>query len=194
LTIARLPRPVAFWGVAFGFATITAFSTAPSALYGFYQRQEGFSSLTITFVYAAYAVGIVVSLVLVGHLSDWYGRRTLLVPGLTFGIAAAVIFMTSKSLPALLVARVLTGVAVGASGATATAYLADLDCSSDDATSRRARIVATICNIGGLGLGALLSGVLARCVSHPLTVSYAVVLGLLAVGVVVVVVSPKRVR
>jgi MFS family permease len=78
----RLPRPLAFWAVAFSFATVTSFSTAPSALYGFYERQEGFSSLTITVVYAAYAIGIVLSLMLIGHLSDWYGRRTLLVPGL----------------------------------------------------------------------------------------------------------------
>jgi len=48
LTVGRLPRPLAFWGVAFSFATVTAFSTAPTALYGFYERQEGFSSLTIT--------------------------------------------------------------------------------------------------------------------------------------------------
>ena len=39
---------------------------------GLYEQQEHLSSLTITIVYAVYALGIVVSLLLAGHVSDWY--------------------------------------------------------------------------------------------------------------------------
>ena len=39
-----------------------------------YEQQEHLSSHTITIVYAVYALGIVVSLLLAGHVSDWYGR------------------------------------------------------------------------------------------------------------------------
>ena len=71
----RLSRRAGFWAIAFSFWVVAAFSTAPSSLYGLYEQREHLSSLTITFVYAVYAVGIVVSLLLVGHVSDWYGRR-----------------------------------------------------------------------------------------------------------------------
>jgi hypothetical protein len=54
----RLSRRVGFWAVAFAFFTATAFSTAPSSLYGLYERQEHLSSITITVVYAVYALGI----------------------------------------------------------------------------------------------------------------------------------------
>src|SRR5688500_7967457 len=74
----RLSRDAGFWAVAFSFLALTAFSTAPSALYGLYEQQEQLSSLTITIVYAVYSAGVVASLLLAGHVSDWYGRRAVL--------------------------------------------------------------------------------------------------------------------
>src|SRR5882724_10424650 len=115
----RLSRTAGFWAVAASMSALTAFSTAPSALYGIYRRQDHLSSITVTTVYAVFAAGIVASLLLVGHLSDWYGRRTLLMPALLTGLVAAVIFANSTSLPAFFVGRVLTGLALGAATATA---------------------------------------------------------------------------
>lgn len=101
-----------FWAVAFSFLVVAAFSTTPSSLYGLYEQDEHLSSLTITIIYAVYAVGIVVSLLLAGHVSDRYGRRVVLLPALA--VAVAVVFLIWRSLAGLLMARVLTGVAIGA--------------------------------------------------------------------------------
>ena len=65
----RLSRRAGLWAVAFSFLVVAAFSTAPSSLYGLFAHRYDLSSLTITFAYAVYAVGVVVSLVLVGHLA-----------------------------------------------------------------------------------------------------------------------------
>ena len=78
--LPRLSRRAGFWAVAFAFLAVGAFSTAPSSLYGLYEQQEHLSSLTITIVYAAYAIGTVVSLLLAGRVSDWYGRRAVTLP------------------------------------------------------------------------------------------------------------------
>ena len=88
----RLSRPVGFWVVAAAVATMTAFSTAPSALYGIYARQDHLSSITITLVYSVYAAGVLASLLLVGHVSDWYGRRTVLVPAIVVALLASLVF------------------------------------------------------------------------------------------------------
>ena len=85
----RLSRPAGFWVVAASLLCVSAFSTAPSSLYGLYAERDDLSSLTITIVYAVYAVGIVVSLLLAGHISDWYGRRVVLVPALLVGATAS---------------------------------------------------------------------------------------------------------
>src|SRR5262249_8278021 len=93
--LPRLSRRAGFRAVALSFLAVTSFSTAPSALYGIYERQLHLSSLTITLVYAVYAVGVTVSLLLAGHLSDWYGRRAVLLPSLALAMLAALLFVVS---------------------------------------------------------------------------------------------------
>jgi MFS family permease len=189
--LPRLSRRAGFWAVAFAFLALTAFATAPSALYGLYAQREHLAPFTLTIVYAVYAVGVVASLLLVGHVSDSYGRRAVLIPGLLVAGAASVVFLAWTSLAGLLVARLLTGVAIGASVATATAYIADLDTDPDGAPSRRSGIVATIANVGGLALGPLLAGALAQYVPGGLTITFVVLLAALIVAAVVVARSPE---
>lgn len=157
----RLGRRGGFWAVAASVAALTAFSTAPSALYGTYARQDHLSAITTTIVYAVYAAGILVSLFLVGHVSDWYGRRPVLIPAIVTAVLAGLVFTSSTSLPALLIGRVLTGLALGAAVATATAYLTDLDAGPGTAATRRSQIAATVANVGGLAVGPLLAGLVA---------------------------------
>ena len=178
--------------IALSFLAVTAFSTTPSPLYGLYERQLHLSSLMITLVYAVYALGVVASLLFVGHLSDWYGRRAVLIPAVVLAAIAALVFISWKSLPALIAARVLSGVAFGASAAAATAYIADLDAGEDGVPTRRAGIVATTANVGGLALGPLVSGLLARYLPHGLTLPYLVMLAALVIALFGLAIAPER--
>jgi MFS family permease len=187
----RVQKRTGFWVVAASMAVLTAFSTAPSPLYGIYEHQENLSSITITIVYAVYAVGIVTSLLLVGHVSDWYGRRPVLIPGLAVGLSAAIIFCFSTSLPALVVGRILTGLALGATVATATAYLADLDLDESGRPTRRSEVVATVANIGGLAVGPLIAGLLAQYWGADLRLPYFIFAALLGAATVGVLVAPE---
>jgi MFS family permease len=190
-TMPRLSRSAGFWAVAFSFLVVAAFSTAPSSLYGLYEQREHLSSLTITFVYAVYAVGVVGSLLLAGHVSDWYGRRVVLLPAIALALAAALLFLVWRSLAGLFVARVLTGAAVGAVVATATAFLTDLDSGPGGPPTRRAEIVSTIANLGGLALGPLIAGVLARYEPHALTLPFQVFAAALAFAGIAVALAPE---
>ncbi len=116
-----------FWAVAFAFTALMAFTTVPTPLWSLFARRDGFSSLTITVAFAAYAVAVAISLVLAGHLSDVYGRRRLLVPALALNVVAGLVFVVWPALPGLLVARVLSGLGIGAATATATVWLAELE-------------------------------------------------------------------
>ena len=190
--LPRLSRRAGFWAAALSFLAVTAFSTTPSPLYGLYERQLHLSSLMITLVYAVYALGMVASLLCVEHLSDWYGRRAVLIPAVVLAAIAALVFISWKSLPALIAARVLSGVALGASAAAATAYIADLDAGEDGVLTRRAGIVATTANVGGLALGPLVSGLLARYVPHGLTLPYLVMLAALVIALFGLAIAPER--
>jgi MFS family permease len=182
----------AFWLVAFAFLVVMAFSAVPSPLYGLYRARDHFSLFMVTVVYAVYAVGVLGALLLAGHLSDWYGRRRLLLPSLGLAIVSAIVFLLSKSLAGLLVARLINGIAIGIVVSTATAYLAELHAvGRPQATARRAQLTASAVNVGGIGLGALVAGALAQWVAHPLTVPYLVFLAALLLGATGVALSPE---
>ncbi|CAB4926986.1 unannotated protein [freshwater metagenome] len=181
-----------FWSVAFAFLVVMAFSTVPSPLYGIYQERDGFSSFVITLIYAGYAVGVVGSLLLAGHLSDWHGRRRVLLPALAFSVLSALVFLVWRDLPGLFLARILNGVSVGVVAATATAYLAELHAvSRPDAGPRRSQLVATAVNLGGLGIGPLVSGTLAQWSGSPLGLPYVLFLVVLVLAIGVVAVAPE---
>ncbi|MGW6934214.1 MFS transporter [Lentzea sp. NPDC054927] len=183
-----------FWAVAATFLIAMAYSTVPSPLFPLYVAREGFSTFAITVVFAAFAVGVVISLVLAGHVSDWAGRKTVLLPALGLEVLSALLFLTSTSLPVLIAARVINGLGVGMIAATATAYLYDLHAQHrPGASPRRFEIVSTAANIGGLGFGALVAGVLAQYVSSPLSTPYVVLAALLVVSIVAVALTPETV-
>jgi MFS family permease len=191
VALPRLSRRVGFWAIAFAFLAVTALSTAPSAIYGLYAQHEHLAPITITIVYAVYAAGVTTSLLLAGHVSDWYGRRVVLLPALVLATASTVVFIAWKSLPGLIVARLLTGLALGAAVATATAYIADLEARPNGAVTRRAQAVSTIATVGGLAFGPFATGLLTRYVSDNLTLPYVVLLVALVAAIVGVLLAPE---
>ncbi|MCW2800550.1 MAG: transporter [Aeromicrobium sp.] len=182
-----------FWVAAAAFLVNMGFSAVPTPLYVLYQRRDHFSTITITLVYAVYAVGVIGSLFLAGHVSDWVGRKRIFVPALLTNVLAAAIFLVAPSLPGLLLARVVSGISVGMTTATATAYLAELHARTAAGArgERRGQIVATAANLGGIGFGPLIAGMLAQFAPQPLRLSYYVFGALLLVLSLLVAVSPE---
>jgi MFS family permease len=181
-----------FWVVAFAFLAVMALGTVPSPLYGLYRARDHFSLFMVTVAFAVYAVGVILALLLAGHLSDLYGRRRLLLPAVCISIVSAIVFLAWKSLLGLLVARFINGISIGIVASTATAYLAELHAiGRPRATAQKAQLTASAVNVGGLAVGALVAGLLAEWVAHPLTVPYLVFLTALALGAVGVALIPE---
>lgn len=173
----------AFWTFGAVFLLAMSFTTIPTPLYAGFERQDGFPAWVVTLVFAAYAVGVAVALVLVGHLGDVIGRRPVAVAALAAELVAAVLFLVTPQLPGLLVARFVSGAGIGALTASATAQLAELhDRWRGSGTLPAA--VATVANIGGLGLGPLVAGALAVAAPAPLVVPFVVyVVALVVAGI-----------
>jgi MFS family permease len=181
-----------FWVVAFAFLWVMALGTAPSPLYGLYRERDHFSLFMVTVAFAVYAVGVIVALLLAGHLSDLYGRRRMLLPAVCISIVSTIVFLAWKALPGLLAARLINGISIGIVASTATAYLAELHAvGRPRATAQMAQLTASSVNVGGLAVGALVAGLLAEWVAHPLTVPYLVFLGALVLGAVGVALLPE---
>ena len=184
-----------FWLIAFALLTAMAFSAVPSPLYPLYQHRDHFSTFMVTVVFAVYAIGVVISLLLAGHVSDWVGRKRILIPALALEAVAAIMFLLWPQLPVLIAARLINGISMGLITATATAYLHELHSRHrPGAAPARFEMVSTAANIGGLGVGPLVAGFLAQYVSQPLRVPYIVFAVLLLLAVIAVGLTPETVE
>jgi MFS family permease len=184
----------AFWIVGYVFAVTMAFTTLPAPLYVLYQARDGFDTFMITVIFAAYALGVAGSLYLFGHLSDWAGRRRMVLLAVLTNMIAGVLFLTWPTTAGLIVARLVSGVSVGMLTATATAYLNELHAAArPDAPPTRSEVVSTAANLGGLGLGALLSGLLAQYAGHALVIPYLVSEAMMLLGAVALALVPETV-
>ncbi|MCU1605350.1 MAG: major facilitator superfamily 1 [Modestobacter sp.] len=185
-----LSRPLAFWLVAVAFAVTMLGTTLPSPLSVLYQQKLGFAALMLTVIFAVYAAGVLAALLLFGRASDQLGRRRVLLVGLACAALSAVAFLLDQGLALLIVGRVLSGLSAGIFTGTATAALVDL---AGAARGRRATLVATATNTGGLGLGPLVAGVLAQFAPLPLRLPFWVDLGLVLLAILAVWAMPETV-
>ncbi|MBZ9566949.1 MFS transporter [Modicisalibacter tunisiensis] len=180
----------AFAGVAFAFLATMLGTTLPTPLYPLYREAFGFSQLTITVIFAAYAVGVIGALLLTGRWSDQLGRRPLLLAGLAASAASDLLFLAGDGLTWLIVARVVSGVSAGIFTGTATVAVIEL---APEARKRQATLLATAVNMGGLGLGPVCAGLLGEYAPGPLLLPYGAHLGLLLLGVLAVLRAPETV-
>jgi MFS family permease len=183
-------RAAGFAACAYAFAVTMVGTTLPTPLYGLYRQRFGFSELMITVIFATYAVGVIAALLLFGGASDAIGRRLVLLPGLGFSALSAGAFLLANGLGLLLAGRLLSGLSAGIFTGTATAALVDL---APDAHRGRGTLMATMANMGGLGCGPLLAGVLAQVLGSPLRLTFWVDLGLLLPAILGVVAMPETV-
>lgn len=131
----------------------------PTPLYGVFQEAFGFSPLTLTLIFASYALAVIAGLLLLGPLSDAVGRRGPLVVTLLVAAGASVLFALAQATIVLFAARMAQGLAVGIASGAAVAALVELEPGDDRG---RAALAATLATVGGSALGPLLAGVLAE--------------------------------
>jgi MFS family permease len=151
-----LPPGVAFAGAGLAFASLYLAAGAPTPLLVLFEHEWGFAPWVLTIAFAAYALGLLASLLVVGSLSDHIGRRPVLVGALTVELAAMVMFVFAPDIGWVIAARVVQGIATGAASSAFTAALVEL---APPSRKRLGSVVGAVAPAGGLGLGALLTGI-----------------------------------
>jgi len=146
----------------------TAVSTqSPSPLLLRYADVLDLGALTLTLFFAAYAVGLVPSLLLAGPLSDRDGRRRVVVGGVVAALVCTLVLIAADvgGVPLLVVGRVAQGLASGAVFTVGTVWLRELSASEDDegpGRVRRAAAVASAAMATGFAAGPLVAGLLVQ--------------------------------
>jgi MFS family permease len=182
-----LPRDVSFWLLAVLLVVLLCGASAPSPLYPVYQNLWRFPSVTLTIIYAIYALGGLAALLTTGRLSDHLGRRPVLLAALALQMAGVFVFIAAPDVGALLVGRLVMGVATGIALGAIGAWLIDLE-----PGSRRGlgTLVNGVCTLLGLGLGAFGAGLLVEYAPDPLHLVFWLLAALYSVAVVIVATMP----
>jgi hypothetical protein len=187
-TSVRVPtrkvlRPMAaFIGISLALVAFFVAAGAPTPLLVIYQREWGFAPWVLTVAFGVYAFGLLAALLVVGSLSDYVGRRPVLIGSLGLELVSMVMFLMADNIGWVIVARVIQGLATGAATSAFTAAVIEL------APPRRKRLGAVVGSVspaGGLGIGALAAGVLAQVSASATSIVWGALVVVMAVGIVV---------
>ncbi|PJJ71607.1 putative MFS family arabinose efflux permease [Diaminobutyricimonas aerilata] len=182
-----LPPSVAYF-LAAGIIGLALFaSVTPSPIYHSYGASWHLSPFTLTLVYATYAVGVLVALLLGGSLSDDVGRRPVLLVSLGALLVSTVLYVIASSVGWLFVARGLQGLATGLAVSAASAALLDLHPRRDPWAAGLANGVAST---AGIALGIFSAAELVQSGGAPRVLPYLLLLVLFAVAMAGVVWMP----
>jgi predicted MFS family arabinose efflux permease len=171
---ARLSGTPALVLLASLIVSLLAASSAPTPLYAIYQQHWGFSPITTTIVYGVYALTVLASLLTLGRLSDYVGRRPVLLAALAVQVISMVVFATADGVGGLLAARVIQGLSTGAALGAIGAAMLDID------TKRGALANAMSPGLGS-GTGALLSALFVQYLPAPTHLVYLALIGVIVV-------------
>jgi MFS family permease len=145
--------------------SLLASSSAPTPLYATYQARWGFSPITTTVVFGAYAVAVLVALLIFGRLSDHVGRRPVLFAALAVQAATMVVFAYAGDVGVLIGARIVQGLATGAAVGAIGAAMLDVD-------RARGTVVNSVAPGFGTAAGALASALVVRFLPAPTHLIY----------------------
>jgi len=142
-------------------------SAAPTPLYAIYQQQWGFSATMLTVAFGSYALAVLVSLLVAGRLSDYIGRRPVLMAAAAVQAAAMVVFATADGLSDLLAGRVIQGLSAGAAIAAVGAGMLDID-------KARGALANALAPMLGTAVGGIMAGIMVQYLPAPTHLVYAV--------------------
>ena len=163
-------------------------ASAPSPFYPVLQQELGFSSATLTGIFAVYAMALLVTLLVTGSLSDHVGRRPMISAGFALLAASMVVFWHADSVGMLFLARTAQGAASGLLMSSLSAAVVDLE---PEHRPGAAATFNSVSPLAGLAIGALFGGIVLDHASAPLVVVFGSLTAVYAAMAVVVWLLPE---
>ena len=77
--------------------TFMAVSAAPTPIYRFYRETLGLTPFTITFIFAIYSFTMIAAFLTIARLSDYVGRKPMVLLALALNAVALLLFFVAES-------------------------------------------------------------------------------------------------
>ena len=171
---------------------LAAFSAVGSTipLFNVYRAEEGFTNADISLTVVAYSIGTISTLLVLGRLSNYVGRRAAALISLSLLVLGCVVLLDVHSIGVLVGGRLLMGLGAGMASSTLAAYAVD-------AAPKRPAWLASVASsqtvMLGLAVGAIASGALVQFGPWRRDLIFVVAIALLLVSALLIFISPETV-
>lgn len=150
-----LPAGVALSGNALAFMSLYLGAGALTPLLVDYKERFSFAPEMLNVAFAVYAAGFLVAALVFGSLSDFIGRRPVMIAGLTVQLVSNLLFLFAADVSGVIAGRIMQGLASGAATAAFAAVLVEL---APARFTWLGAVLGSVSLTGGLALGSLLTG------------------------------------
>ena len=187
---SRSALPPAAWFVAMSaaFAAFFIAAGAPTPLLPIYEANWHFPASMVTVAFGVYAIALLLTLLVIGSLSDHIGRRPLLIGALARELASMLVFLVSPSISWIIAARIIQGVATAAATSSFSAAILEL---APDKRKHLAGVITGLAPAAGIGVGALFSGVIAQFSSSAAATVWIILAAVMLIALVFAIFTPE---
>ncbi len=173
-----LSRRASFWVAAAVVVQTLWASVAPTMSYPLYAAQWHLSPRETTTIFAVFPIVVVTTLICLGDLSDYIGRRSTMLIGMALSFVGIGFFAIAPSVAWLYVGRVFMGVGVGMSAGSSAAAMIEF---SAPGKAKLASAITASAQALGLGMTTILCGALIQYAPYPTHLNFYVLCLLVAI-------------
>src|SRR3984957_5124355 len=183
-----LPPAASFAAMTAAFAAFFIAAGAPTPLLPIYEANWNFPASMVTLAFGVYAIALLLTLLIVGSLSDHIGRRPLLISALALELVSMLVFLVSPSISWIIAARIIQGVATAAATSSFSAAILEL---APDKRKHLAGVIAGLAPAAGIGVGALFSGLIAQFSSSAAATVWIILAAVMLIALVFAIFAPE---
>jgi MFS family permease len=163
-------------------------STIP--LFNIYRAEDGFTNADISLTVVAYSAATLGTLLVLGRLSNYVGRRPTALASLGLLVLGCLVLLSVHHIGILIAGRLLMGFGAGLASSSLTAYIVD---AAPTRPTWLASVASSQTVMLGLAVGAIASGALVQFGPWPRDLIYLVLVGMLLLSAALVAISPETV-
>jgi len=152
------------WLTAWIVAAVFILTNLPTPLYPYWQDLIHFNESGTTVIFAAYIIGLIITLSIAGQLSVIFGHKSMLIFAIIMALMACILFGFAQTIFLLILARILTSIS---SGIALSVGMAAVMLQGRQNYNLLASLAASVAMIIGADSGPLLSGLTMEIVENP---------------------------
>src|SRR5712672_2794797 len=173
-----LGRRASFWVAAAVVAHTLWTSAAPSMTYPLYASEWGLTHTVTTTIFAVFPIVVVAVLIFSGDISDYMGRRSTILIGLTSSLLGTALFAVAPSVLWVFAGRAFMDFGVGLCAGSATAAMVEFSAAGQET---RAGSITTVAQAMGIALATIVGGALIQYAPYPTRLNFWVLFAVLAI-------------